>query len=307
LRHGTAVPRSAAAACLERFSDYLLVERSLAKPSVESYVADAGQFLAGRPGLAAEPAGLDTRAVREHLRSLSAAGLAATSIARKLAAIRAFAACLVSAGILTADPTESLRPPRAARRLPVTLSVAEVETLIAAADRGRDPAGNLRARAMLELLYGAGLRVSELLSLEVAGLNLEERFLRVIGKRSRERLVPVGSSAVEAARAWLVHGRPLMAKGRVVPWLFLNRRGTRLSRMGGWQVVHDCARVAGLRKRVTPHTLRHSFATHLLEGGADLRVVQELLGHADIATTQIYVHVDREYVREVYRTFHPRP
>ncbi|MFO7638903.1 MAG: tyrosine recombinase [bacterium] len=292
---------------LSAFSDYLLVERGLAGPTVESYRRDLAQFLAANPGLVEQPGRLSTAVGRGWLQALSAAGLTARSIARKLASVRAFAGFLLSSGSLAADPTESLRPPRPPRLLPSALSVAEVEALIAAADRGPNQFWNLRARAMLELLYGAGLRISELLTLGVSGLHLEDRYVRVVGKRDRERLVPIGTSAVRAARDWLAQGRPTRVKARPVAELFVNCRGTRLSRMSGWQVVKDCVKLAGLSKRVTPHTLRHSFATHLLEGGADLRVVQELLGHADIATTQIYVHLDREYVREVFRTFHPRP
>jgi len=302
---------------LSSFTGYLLVERSLNVASAASYLSDVRQYLAGSDISDPESAAahLTAKSVQKWLRELSHAGLAATSLARKLAAVRAFASWLVESGHLAADPIEPLKPPRLPRKLPDILSVAEVEALIAAADRGKDRAGCLRARAMLELLYGAGLRVSELLSVETSNLNLEERFVRIVGKRDRERIVPVGTKAVGAVRAWLMVGRPEMlgpsSGGRNSPHpsrrLFVNRRGGRLSRMSAWQIVRNCADAAGIGKHITPHTLRHSFATHLLEGGADLRVVQELLGHADIATTQIYVHVDREYVREVYRTFHPRP
>jgi integrase/recombinase XerD len=235
---------------------------------------------------------------------MSRCGLAPSTIVRKAAALRAFFRfALAGSG---ASPAAGLDVPRKARHVPAVLGQADVARLIDAAAVVPDRFWALRARAMLEVAYGAGLRVSELLGLATSDLDLEGGYVRVMGKRSKERVVPLGLPAARAVRDYLGVARPHYAKGRTAPHLFLSVRGARLSRMGFWKVLRQCANLAGIRKRLTPHTLRHSFATHLLEGGADLRAVQEMLGHASITTTQIYTHADREYVREVYKTFHPR-
>ncbi len=196
--------------------------------------------------------------------------------------------------------------PKRRRRLPEVLGPDEVAAIIEATGSFADRLWGGRARMMLELLYGSGLRISELLGLKVGDLSLRDGFVRVMGKRSKERVVPMGGFAVKAVRDYLDRVRPVFAGKRLTDRLVLNRRGGPLSRMGAWKILRDCVRASGVTRQVTPHTFRHSFATHLLEGGADLRAVQEMLGHADIGTTQIYTHIDRHYLREVYRTFHPR-
>lgn len=252
------------------------------------------------------PTGVDSRAVRGYLRTLSGLGMTASTLARKLASLRALGRFLAAERLVARDPVEEIRIPRQRRVLPVVLTVGEVERLVEAAGAVPDRTWALRARVMLELLYGCGLRVAELQDLATRDVVLDERYVRVTGKRSKERIVPLGLPAERAVRGYLAQGRPHLAGKRSSPHLILNRRGSRLSRMGAWKIVRQCVTLAGIGKRVTPHTFRHSFATHLLEGGADLRVVQELLGHADIATTQVYVHLDRDYLREVFRTYHPR-
>jgi integrase/recombinase XerD len=288
---------------LDRFANHLLVERSLARLSTDSYVADAGQFLTAT-GL--RPGGVDSHAVRGYLRALSGLGMTASTLARKLASLRALGRFLAAERLVARDPVEEIRIPRQRRVLPVVLTIQEFERLAQAAGAVPDRIWALRARVMLELLYGCGLRIAELQDLETRDVVLDERYVRATGKRSKERVVPLGLPADRAVRDYLAQGRPHLAGKRSSPYLVLNRRGSRLSRMGAWKIIRQCVNLAGIDKRVTPHTFRHSFATHLLEGGADLRVVQELLGHADIATTQVYVHLDRDYLREVYRTYHPR-
>jgi integrase/recombinase XerD len=203
-----------------------------------------------------------------------------------------------------ADPSDRLESPRRGRVLPDTLSVRDVEALLAAPDIDQPLAW--RDRTLLELAYGAGLRVSELCGLLMTDLLLTENLVRVFGKGGKERLVPIGRSVIGAVSVYLHQLRPELDRGRTQGRLLLNGRGQPLSRVGAWGIVKRAAARGGLRKRVTPHTLRHSFATHLLEGGADLRAVQEMLGHADLSTTQIYTHVDREYLRSVHKRFHPR-
>jgi integrase/recombinase XerD len=291
---------------LERFESYLLVERSVTHGSAESYLADLKQFFGAVPEAAAQPAAATRKMLHDYARRLGGAGLATTTVARKLVSIRLFYRFLVSEQLLTANPADDIDLPKRRRRLPGVLTQDEVARLIDAAGRAPDRFWALRSRAMLEVMYGSGLRVSELLGLETGNLVLADGFLRVMGKRSKERVVPMGQPAVSAVWDYLSAGRPHYAGKRTSPSLFLNQRGGKLTRMGFLNILRACVALAGINRRVTPHTLRHSFATHLLEGGADLRAVQEMLGHASIATTQIYTHVDREYLRETHRTFHPR-
>jgi integrase/recombinase XerD len=297
---------SAGGPLLDRFESYLLVERGLARPTVSSYLSDVRQFLLSLPAAASAPESVRRTELQHYAAGLGRAGLARASVARKLVSIRVFYR-LVSAELrLSVNPADDLELPKAVRRLPDVLNQQQVEQLILAVAQASDRCWALRSRAMIEVMYGAGLRVSELLNLRVVDLSLPDRFVRVVGKRGKERLVPLGSCAVTAVRDYVDQARAHLVGRRTSEQLFLNRRGTRLSRMGFAKILRQCLTLAGIRRRVTPHTLRHSFATHLLEGGADLRSVQELLGHASITTTQIYTHVDREYIREVYRTFHPR-
>jgi integrase/recombinase XerD len=243
--------------------------------------------------------------LREHVYALKDAGLAGSSIRRAISALRTWFRILQAEGMVTHDPTERLVPPRAGRTLPAVLSVEDIGRLLAAPTHD-DPL-LFRDRAMLELGYGAGLRVSEWIMLEVRHLLLAEGLVRVLGKGGKERLVPIGRSAIGAVAVYLRELRPSLDRGHGAGRLFLNARGRPLSRVGAWKLLRKHVAAAGITGEVSPHTLRHSFATHLLEGGADLRAVQEMLGHADIATTQIYTHLDRDYLRSVHRQFHPRP
>jgi integrase/recombinase XerD len=291
---------------LERFGSYLLVERGVTRGSADCYLADVTQFFLAVPSAAEQPAATSRQLLHAYARQLGGAGLATTTVARKLVSIRLFFRFLVSEQGLTANPADDIDLPKKRRRLPGVLTQDEVAKLIEAAGSAPDRFWALRSRAMLEVMYGSGLRVSELLSLGTGSVSLADGFLRVMGKRSKERVVPLGQPAVIAVRDYLSVSRPHYTGRKTSPSLFLNHRGVALSRMGFLKILRACVGLAGIRRRVTPHTLRHSFATHLLEGGADLRAVQEMLGHSSIATTQIYTHVDREYLRETHRTFHPR-
>ncbi len=291
---------------LVEFSHYLLVERGVSKVSVDCYLTDVKQFLSDNPKIAGNLHLLNTAILRRFIRKMSEFGAAPATVARKLVSLRIFCEFLESEMQLSPNPAEDLKLPRQRRRLPETLTQSEINQLIQDTEKGKNYFWGLRAKALLEVGYGAGLRVSELLNLKISDIDLQERFVRVYGKRSRERFVPLGKPAIDAVKDYLAFGRGYYVRKRVSPYLFINRRGEKLTRMGFWKILKTCVTLAGIERRVTPHTLRHSFATHLLEGGADLRAVQEMLGHANIATTQIYTHVDRVYLREVYRTFHPR-
>lgn len=289
----------------EAFLTHALVERGLAGQTVEAYARDLADFaaFARRRGVGA-PGAIHRATITLYLLALRRRGMAETSVARRLAAIRGWTGFLLREGQIADDPALDLAPARAPRRLPAVLSVDEVSRLLAQ-PRGTSP-GALRDRAILELLYAAGLRVSELVSLDVGDAHLDTEYVRCVGKGSKERIVPVGAAAVRALQRYLAAARPLMIRGRPSPALFVNRRGQRLTRQSVWTLVATYARAAGIRRPLSPHTLRHSFATHLLDGGADLRAVQEMLGHASIATTQRYTHVTRGRLREVYRRAHPR-
>ena len=234
---------------------------------------------------------------------LARGGLAPGSVARCVVAVRGFHRFCLLEGLATSDPSRSWRPPKAPRRLPKAIPYERVVALIAAAGASDAPLG-VRDTALLEILYGVGARISEACGIDVDDIDLEERIVLLRGKGARERRLPLGSHAAEAVSAYLVRGRPALVK-RSTPALFLNSRGARLSRQSAWAVIASAADRAGL-SGVSPHTLRHSFATHLLEGGADIRVVQELLGHASVTTTQIYTRVTVDTLREVYATSHPR-
>ncbi len=290
---------------LRQFLDHLSVERDLSSNTVAAYRRDLTRWLEylEEQGLMMEGAGRDV--LEAYVRRLRGRGLAPRTVSRTLSALRTFHRFLRTEGLMQGDPAEDIERPRLWQRLPVVLDVIEVERLMEAPDVSKDL--GVRDRALLEVAYGSGLRVSELVGLRLEDLDLKERLLLVIGKGRKERLVPFGRPAADWVVRWLEGPRRrLLEKRAPCDRLFLNARGTPLSRMGFWKILHGHVERAGIRKPCSPHTLRHSFATHLLEGGADLRVVQELLGHADIATTQIYTRVDRSYLREVHRTFHPR-
>jgi integrase/recombinase XerD len=295
----------ALARAIDAYVAHLLAERGLARLTAGAYRRDLADFagFASRRG-ADRPADLRRSTITLYLLALRRRGLADASVARRLAAIRGWTSFLLRDGRLADDPALDVTAARRPRRLPGVLTVHEVERLLAQ-PRGGGPRA-LRDRAILELLYAAGLRVGELIALDVADAHLAVEYVRCLGKGAKERIVPIGAAAVRALQRYLAHGRPSLLRGRPAAALFVNRRGGRLTRQSVWMLLRDCARSAGIRRPVHPHTLRHSFATHLLDGGADLRAVQEMLGHASVVTTQIYTHLTRSRLREVYRQAHPR-
>lgn len=290
---------------LESFRDFLALESGHSANTVESYLRDLrrlGEFATSRG--VRDPGKLTRALLRNYVYLLKDLGLSPATIRRAVSAIRTYYGFLLGEGRVVDDPSDRLESPRRGRVLPATLSVTEVEALLGS-PRVEEPLA-WRDRALLELGYGAGLRVSELCGLGLTDLLLSENLVRVFGKGGKERLVPIGRSVIGAVSVYLHTMRPVLDKGKSLGRVLLNARGQPLSRVGAWGVVKRAAERAGITKCVTPHTLRHSFATHLLEGGADLRAVQEMLGHADLSTTQIYTHVDREYLRSVHKQFHPR-
>ncbi len=286
---------------LDFFLQYLTVERRLAERTVAAYAADIAAFLRQHRGAATA---VQPEDIRRHLERLRRAGLSPRSRARRLSALRSFFRFLLAEGLVERDPTALLQQPKMGRHLPAHLSPDEVDRLLAAAATS-DPVG-LRNSAMLQTLYACGLRVSELVNLPVTAVQLERGFVRVMGKGNKERVVPLGEEARHAVRQYLAGARARLLGNRRSEALFVTRRGRPMSRTRFWQIIRDCALRAGIAKRLSPHVLRHSFATHLLARGADLRAVQEMLGHADIATTQIYTHVEGERLKTIHKQFHPR-
>jgi integrase/recombinase XerD len=290
---------------LESFRDFLALESGHSANTVEAYLRDLrrlGEFATSRG--VRDPGKLSRPLLRNFVFLLKDLGLSPASIRRAVSAIRTYYGFMVGEGRVADDPSDRLESPRRGRVLPTTLSISEVEALLGSP--GVEEPLAWRDRALLELGYGAGLRVSELCGLGLTDLLLSENLVRVFGKGGKERLVPIGRSVIGAVSVYLHTMRPELDKGASRGRVLLNARGQPLSRVGAWGVVKRATERAGITKRVTPHTLRHSFATHLLEGGADLRAVQEMLGHADLSTTQIYTHVDREYLRSIHKQFHPR-
>jgi integrase/recombinase XerD len=290
---------------LEAFRDYLALEAGHSSNTVENYLRDLrrlAQYASSKrvkgPGAISRPL------LRDFVFMLKDMGLAPATIRRQISAVHTYFRFLIDEGKLVDDPSDRLETPRRGRKLPDVLTVAEMEALLAVPSVDQ-PLGR-RDRALLELGYGAGLRVSELVSLRITDLSLGNEVVRVLGKGGKERLVPLGRKVIGQVSMYLNGSREQLDRGKGGGRVLLNARGSPLSRVGAWGIIKKSAKRAGIRKRVTPHTLRHSFATHLLEGGADLRAVQEMLGHADLSTTQIYTHVDREYLRTVHRQFHPR-
>ena len=290
---------------LEQFHDYLALEAGNSPHTVENYLRDVRRLAEyGASKGIRGPADVTPAQLREFIYFLKDLGLAATTIRRQVSALRTYYKFLVGEGIVARDPSERIESPKRWRTLPGVLTVADIENLLAAPNTDEPLA--IRDRAILEFAYATGVRVSELVGLTLQDILFEEGVARVFGKGAKERLVPVGRRALGAVALYAREIRPTLDKGKARGILFLNARGTPLSRVGAWGVIKGTARRAGLTKRVTPHTLRHTFATHLLEGGADLRAVQEMLGHADLSTTQLYTHVDRDYLRSVHKSFHPR-
>lgn len=290
---------------LDLFVAFLRAERGLSPRTVDAYAHDLTTYLADlqQQGVGALER-VEQQHVLLHLRALARRKLAPRSQARHLAAIRTFHRFLVAERIATKDPTEDIDTPKIARKLPVFLTLEEVEALLAAPKGASVTA--LRDRAMLELLYATGLRVSELVGLTVNDLQLGAGYLVAKGKGNKERVVPIGRHATSSVEEYLKHARPEILKGREARALFVTPRGGGFTRMGFWKLLRRYAAAAGIQKAISPHKLRHSFATHLVERGADLRAVQQMLGHADLATTQIYTHVDGARLRSVYDQHHPR-
>jgi integrase/recombinase XerD len=290
---------------VERFDDFLALEQGASVQTSRAYKLDIARFVgyASVKGAKA-PIDVGARTLREYVYHLKDLGLSAASIRRNVSAVRSYFRFLLAEGHVVRDPSERLETPKKWRTLPEVLAIDEIEKLLAAPSLDEPLA--FRDRAMLELAYGAGLRVSEWISLGVRDVMLQDHLVRVFGKGGKERLVPIGRRAIGAIAVYLRELRPKLEKGEGKGVLFLNARGQPMSRMGAWKILRKYVDQAGITKPVSPHTLRHSFATHLLEGGADLRAVQEMLGHVDISTTQIYTHVDREYLRTVHKQFHPR-
>lgn len=292
---------------IKGFKSYLQLEKSLSANSIEAYLHDVGKFVGY---LDSENLQLSVEDVKlGHLegfvKAIHELGFDAHSQARIISGLRAFYKYLMVEDVVSVNPTELLSSPKLARKLPDTLSVEEINALLDSIDLST-PEGT-RNRAMLEVLYGCGLRVSELVNLKISNMYLDVEFIKVTGKGDKERLVPIGSQAVNYIKQYrdYVRNQVDIKKGEE-DMLFLNRRGKRLTRMYVFLVIKECAAAIGLKKTISPHTFRHSFATHLIEGGADLRAVQEMLGHASITTTEIYTHLDRDYLRSTIMQFHPR-
>ena len=292
---------------LSDFITFLRVERNLSSNSIEAYKHDIARYLDFLQGDSSVKGVSDItpRHIRQYIRMLFDLHLKPTSIRRNFSVVSSYHNYLLDEELAVTDPSELLEPPRIPEKLPTVLSVQEVEALLDAIEL--DKSGGLRDKAMVELLYSSGLRVSELVNLKLEHLLANQGLIRIMGKGNKERVIPLGRAAADCLEDYLNNSRPETAqKGRNGGYVFLNHLGRQISRKGVWRIISTLAKSAGIEKQVSPHTLRHSFATHLLEGGADLRAVQEMLGHADISTTQIYTHVDRSYLKEVHRSFHPR-
>jgi len=290
---------------LNEFIYHLAVERGLAENTLTSYRRDlAGYILFCRNKKLEYPEQAGRDAIMSYLHQLQLNGRSPATIARHLASIRSFYRFMVRESILQKDPSTDLESPRSAQKLPRVLTTGEVELLLGQPLAG-EPAG-LRDKAMLELLYATGVRVSELVSLDLRNVNIENGFIRCFGKGAKERIVPMGDVAVRYLKEYLARGRSKLVKPGRSDAFFVNQHGRRLTRQGFWKIIKKYARKAKIKTGITPHTLRHSFATHLLENGADLRSVQEMLGHADISTTQIYTHLTRKRLKEIYDRSHPR-
>jgi integrase/recombinase XerD len=289
---------------IRSFLNYSKVEKGLAENTLLAYGRDLGKFAAFAAAKGKGVEEIDRGDIVDFLASLYRRKLDSRSVARHLVTLRNFFRFAQRESLVPQDPTEHLQSPKVRSRLPSFLSVEQTRELLAQPDAAT-PIG-LRDKAMIELLYGTGMRVSEMLSLRPDDVRSEMGYLRCVGKGNRERLVPVGRAALASVQQYLRHGRPKLVKKRTSPYLFVNRAGGRLGRVGFWKILAAYGRKAGLSIRLSPHKLRHTFATHLLEGGADLRSVQMMLGHADIATTQIYTHVVQDRLKQIYKAHHPR-
>lgn len=291
---------------LKEYLAYIKLEKNLSKNTVSSYKNDISSFISflttrGKD----DPSIISSNDISGFFKALKELGLSGASSARYFSSLKGFFLYLLKNKYILKNPIEKITAPKIAKRLPGVLDVNEIDKILSKPDV-KEKLG-LRDKAMLELFYACGTRVSELIDLKVNDLFFDDEIIRVFGKGSKERLIPIGSSAIKWVGEYLKKSRPLlMKKSKSENNLFLNSRGSKLSRMGVWKIIDRYVKEAGIEKDVHPHTFRHSFATHLLEGGADLRAVQEMLGHADISTTQIYTHVDRDYIKQVHKQYHPR-
>ena len=292
---------------LHGYHSYLRLEKSLSKNSIEAYLHDVEKLIQyfGQQGKIVAPGQVTLKDLQDFLRWINGFGMTATSQARIVSGLKGFYKYLLLENIIQKDPTELIESPRTMRKLPVFLNVAEINDMIAAIDLST-PEGK-RNKAILEVMYGCGLRVSELVGLRITNLYFNEGFIKVVGKGNKERLVPLGSMAQSEIIYYMKEIRSgISIRAGNDDILFLNRRGSKLSRVMIFNIIKTLALKAGIKKTISPHTFRHSFATHLVEGGADLRAVQEMLGHESITTTEIYTHLDREYLRSTIIQFHPR-
>ncbi len=291
---------------LKEYLTVLKLEKNLSDNTLSSYKNDISSLFNFLDEYKiTDPSEIDYKHLAAFFNALNKAGLNSRSAARYYSSVKGFFKYLLANNYLTSNPVEKVPPPKIPKNLPQVLSVSEVDSILSKPDV-EDKLG-LRDKAILETFYACGVRESELINMKTSDLFLDEEIIRVFGKGSKERLIPIGSSAIKWINEYRIKSRPLLErKIKSGSFLFLNRKGTKLSRMGVWKIVSRYVKEAEIKKEVHPHTFRHSFATHLLEGGADLRAVQEMLGHSDISTTQIYTHIDREYIKQVHRDFHPR-
>ncbi len=289
----------------QQYLDYLIIEKGLSENSLASYSTDLVQFITflEKNDISALDA-VDTAVILAWMVNLSKKGLSAKSRARHLITVRGLYKFLVNEKLVSSNPVKGVDIPKTGLSLPKIMSITQINALLDAPDirKPRD----MRNSAMMEIMYGAGLRVSELIQIQLQDVNLDSNFVRVMGKGSKERIIPIGTPARKITQKWLNEGRPSLLKKISSPYLFIARAGKPMTRQSFWKIIKKYALAANLKHNITPHTLRHSFATHLLEGGADLRSVQTMLGHSDISTTQIYTHISREYLIKMHQKFHPR-
>jgi len=291
---------------IKEYLAYLKLEKNLSDNTIKSYQNDLGAFkdFLNSKGID-DPGDITSQYLNDFFKLLNELGLVGSSAARYFSSLKGFFLYLILNKYIVKNPIEKVSAPKVSKKLPGVLDVSEIEKILSIPDIN-DKLG-LRDKAILELFYACGTRVSELINLKVNDLFLNDEVIRVLGKGSKERLIPIGTSAISWVKEYLTKSRPLlMKKMKSENYLFLNSRSTKLSRMGVWKIIDRYVKEADIKKDVHPHTFRHSFATHLLEGGADLRAVQEMLGHADISTTQIYTHIDRDYIKQIHKQYHPR-
>jgi integrase/recombinase XerD len=291
---------------LKEYLSHIKLEKNLSDNTVSSYKNDISAFVTFLKDYdITDPSDISTENINKFFKVLKDLGLSNTSTARYFSSLKGFFSYLEKNNYIKKNPIEKISAPKLSKKLPSVLNVSEIDSILSQPDVN-DKLG-LRDKAILELFYACGTRVSELINLKISDLFLKDEVIRVLGKGSKERLIPIGSSAIKWIDKYLKNSRSALMKfSKSGNYVFLNSRGTKLSRMGVWKIIDRYVKQAGIEKEVHPHTFRHSFATHLLEGGADLRAVQEMLGHADISTTQIYTHIDRDYIKQVHKQYHPR-